>query len=281
VDAMSIVQPIINLNKLLKVQDEKGNTIEKIKGAWKNSIGNFAPGKAYKISVSGDVTLTIQKIYTKSVVSIAQPEKTEYFISERIGNGSGHMNINLTGLAESGFSIGDELAAFDGNICVGSLKLTSVHLSNDLASLIASSTDEINKIGFTSGKPIQIYRWNSNTGDKSTVPTQILDGEMNYQEVASVLLKSNLLTTSAKKISNSVDIEIFPNPATVNFTIKFSQMPENGSTIEITDIAGRRIASRVIHSTTEEFNIGKQSPGMYLVKSRLGSENLIQKLSIN
>jgi hypothetical protein len=58
-------------------------------------------------------------------------------------------------------------------------------------------------------------------------------------------------------------------------------MPENGSSMEITDITGRKIASRMILGIYEEFDIGKQPAGLYLLKSKLGSENNIQKLIIN
>jgi len=59
---MTIVQPLIDQNKLVKVQDERGNSIENLKryGGWKNSIGNFVPGKAYKVSVSSACVLTIK-----------------------------------------------------------------------------------------------------------------------------------------------------------------------------------------------------------------------------
>lgn len=61
-DAMQVVQPLIDQGKLIKVQDEQGNSIEIAKRTkvWINSIGNFVPGKAYKINVSSDVVLTIQ-----------------------------------------------------------------------------------------------------------------------------------------------------------------------------------------------------------------------------
>ncbi|MBA4410799.1 MAG: hypothetical protein C0397_15410 [Odoribacter sp.] len=78
VNAMTVIQPLIDQKKLVKVQDEKGYAIEKIKGKWINNIGNFVPGKGYKINVNATAVLTIQKIYVKSVVSLAQPEKTEY-----------------------------------------------------------------------------------------------------------------------------------------------------------------------------------------------------------
>jgi len=62
INAMTVVQPLIDQNKLIKVQDELGNSIENLKryGGWKNSIGNFKPGKAYKVNASSACVLTIK-----------------------------------------------------------------------------------------------------------------------------------------------------------------------------------------------------------------------------
>jgi hypothetical protein len=61
-NALTAVQMLIDQNKLVKVQDELGNSIENLKryGGWKNNIGNFVPGKAYKINVNSAATLTIK-----------------------------------------------------------------------------------------------------------------------------------------------------------------------------------------------------------------------------
>lgn len=61
-DAMSVIQPLIDQNKLIKVQDEAGNSIEDwgAFGGWVNGIGNFTPGKAYKVKVNSSATLTIK-----------------------------------------------------------------------------------------------------------------------------------------------------------------------------------------------------------------------------
>jgi len=283
VDALTIVQPLIDQKRLVKVQDEKGNTIEKVKGRWKNNIGNFVPGKAYKINVSSATVLTILSSYVKSGIIMTQPEETVYFTPNYIGNGSDHMNIHLDGLAESGFSIGDELAAYDSEICVGTLKLTEDHFTKNFASLIASSASvENNQKGFNVGNPIQVYSWKNNfTDEKSKLELGLIEGELKYEKYASVLVQMKSLTTIAANRTNSTEIEIFPNPTPNIFTVRFSQMPESGSTIEITDITGRKIASRAIHGISEEFNLGDQPAGLYLLKSIIGSNKIIKKLIIN
>jgi hypothetical protein len=62
VDAMSIVQTLIDQKKLIKVQDEAGNSIEDwgAFGGWVNGIGIFKPGKAYKVKVNSNTSLTIK-----------------------------------------------------------------------------------------------------------------------------------------------------------------------------------------------------------------------------
>ena len=61
----AIIQQLIDGKTLIKVQDEAGNAIEDygIFGGWQNNIGNFKPGKGYKIKVSSGDTLVIYKTY--------------------------------------------------------------------------------------------------------------------------------------------------------------------------------------------------------------------------
>lgn len=60
-NALSAVQPLIDRHTLVKVQDEKGNAIEDYGdyGGWINNIGDFEPGKGYKIKVGEDEVFTM------------------------------------------------------------------------------------------------------------------------------------------------------------------------------------------------------------------------------
>lgn len=283
VDAMSVVQALINENKLIKVLDEQGNSIENWgkNGGWRNNIGNLIPGKGYKINVSSNTVLTIQQSYPKSAVILAGSEETEYFSTKMDGNSSDHMNINIVGLRASGMSVGDELAAFDGPVCVGTLKITENNLSGDAASLIASfSTDEQNQNGFKEGSQIQIRAWSKLAGDESQVMTNVLSGQMTYAKSASVLVNVQSLVTEIPEINELVTVDVFPNPSQGKFTVRFSELPDTGSKIDVLDLSGRKIVSRLIGETTEEFNLNHLAPGLYLVKSTLGTKETIHKLII-
>ena len=282
VDGMAVVQSLIDQGKLVKVQDEAGNSIENwgVYGGWKNDIGNFIPGKAYKIKMSADAIVSINESYLKSSIIMVQTEPTNYFQAQVEGNGTDHMNINIVGLPESGVSVGDELAAFDGKICVGTLKITANHLNDGTACLVASSADDKGLVGFKSGNKIQVYLWNQVTGNETEVQTEVVKGQLSYEINGSVMVKLKSSSTNVVEIDDAVKIDVFPNPSSGRVTVRFSEMPAAGSKIEITDIAGRMISSRLISDTSEEFNLDQQSGGLYLVKTILGSNTTIQKLVI-
>jgi parallel beta-helix repeat protein len=282
-DAQMIIQSLIDQSALVKVQDEIGNSIEDwgIYGGWKNGIGNFLPGKAYRVKVSKSATLTIQDIYPKSVAIPFYAELPEHFQSVTEGNGSDHMNINLVGLNQSGLSAGDELAAFDGNLCVGTLKITEQHLIDGTASLVAScSTNNLQKDGFDEGSSIQVRIWNHVSGIESGIQLSFLQGSKTYSKSATMLGKIPNLTTSISNFEEETRIEVYPNPSQGKFTVRFSEIPASGSRIDILDLSGRKVASQLINGISEEFDLLGQAAGMYLVKSIIGSVEKINKLVI-
>jgi len=283
VDAMDIIQSLIDQNKLMKVQDEAGNSIENwgIFGGWKNAIGNFIPGKAYKVKSNSDAVITIHENYLKSATIPVTAAKAEYFLTKIEGNGTDHMNINIVGLQEAGISIGDELAAFDGDVCVGSLKITKNQMIDGTAGLVASASSDAQKPdGFKEGSIIRIVGWNKLTNKEFQVQTELLNGQLNYQKEASVLVRMKALTPDAKIIDDRIKTEVYPNPCNGNFTVRLSAIPETGGRIEILDISGRNILSRGILETAEEFNLDHQQPGIYIVKTKIGSTQMNHKLII-
>lgn len=282
-NAMTVIQSLIDQNKLVKVQDEKGNSIENLQGyGWVNNIGNFDPGKAYKVYVNEASSLTILDSYPKSGMILTQLNQPEYFKLAYEGNGLNHMNIHIVGLNESGLSVGDEIAAFDGDICVGALKLTQDQISSGLASLVSSYfTSDLDKNGFTNGDQILVYAWDKETGKKSSIQLNVINGRMSFEQNASVLLSMNYLTTDTFLFSELVNISVFPNPSRGSFAVRLNEIPNQECRIEITDLSGRMVAERQITGQTEKFDLNNQSSGMYLVKAIIGQKTIVNKLILN
>ena len=282
-DGMAVIQSLIDQNKLVKVQDEEGHSIENwgLFGGWKNNIGNFVPGKAYKVKTNGNATLTYQPNASKSANITAQRENTEYFIPSYEGNGTDHLNINLVGLSGSGLTMDDELAAFDGDRCVGALKISEDHILSGTASLISSySTNELHPDGFQEGHPIQIRRWNQTTRKESTVQAEVVSGQLIYEKNASVWVQVKSISTGMENIPKDLKMDVFPNPSDGRFTVRFSQIPDAGSWIDVLDVSGRKIASRLIAESSELFSLEGQAAGTYLVKSVMGSSPMTERIII-
>ena len=103
---------------------------------------------------------------------------------------------------------------------------------------------------------------------------------MIYEKNASVLAKMNSVSTGTKIMEDITEINVYPNPSQGKIAVRYSQWPEFGSKIEIVDISGRKITSRIISNKIEEFDLQNLTAGLYLVKSIIGSQEMTQKLII-
>ena len=283
VDAMEVIQPLIDSGVLEKVQDEKGNSIEYWGASvgWVNGIGDFTAGEGYLVQVNRNGVLPVLATYPKSGLLLASDLVTEHFKVGYEGNGSGHMNVNIEGLKNSDLQQGDEIAAFDGALCVGAVKISASNIENNVVSLSASVSDKDIMNGFTEGNPIELRVWHVSKSAEFQTQTEVIRGTMLYTEYGSVFVQLTGQTTTAVNAFESVDLEMYPNPAHNQVTLRFSTLPEQGTRIELTNMTGKTLFSREVQSTEEVLNIQSQPAGMYLVKIISGNGYQVKKLMKN
>ena len=264
--AMEVIQPLIDQGVLVKVQNEKGKSIEywDNRSQWVNSIGNFVPGEGYLLNVSQDCSLTILDSYTKGSLFQEEEETLAYFELAYTGNGHNHMNIYLD-LSNSGFEAGDEIAAFDGDICVGAVKLTESNILSSSAGLVTSYTDEGENNGFSSGNGIVLLAWKQNDGHEIEPIATVTDGKMLFEKGGSVFVEfSNAVQVGIDDI-NRMNIEMYPNPASDHIYLQLSGLPSSDTKVTITDMAGKTILVKNLESDREKINIQSFNSGIYLV----------------
>lgn len=284
VNAMDIIQPLIDKNLLVKVQDESGNSIEKWhwfnSSRWYNRIHNFNSGKGYLVQVNADCVLQIKSSYKKSAidVDVTGTEETDHFRVAYNGNGSGHMNINIVGLSELLFQAGDEIAAFDGDICVGAIKLNDNDMMNDAVGINASISDADMENGFIAGHSIELKAKSFQSGDEfQMLPENNIEGEMIFQPKSSVfiLLQDQIIVNSDIKHSN---FQIYPNPASEKVTVRFSKLPQEETRIILFDLTGKQLQSRIVSSIQETLDIKSYPSGIYMIKTIIGKNSSVKKL---
>lgn len=280
-NALDVIQPLIDAGVLIKAQDETGNSVEYWDSLndWINGIGNFKPGKGYMVQVNADFVLPVQDYNFKSAAQMGAVPETVYFSPAFEGNGSNHMNINIINLDETGLKVGDEIAAFDGEICVGAVKLTQTHFNNNAVSVIASLADEDMTNGFSEGDSIKLLVWNEQTNEESQVTLSTAEGNFSYQKKASVFGK--LSSLDEKQGLNLFEINMYPNPTTDKINIRFSNLPEIGCRIILIDLTGKQLQSKEVQSTYEFFDLQSYSPGVYFVKTVIGGQYQVEKFIKN
>ena len=284
VDAMEVIQPLIDDGVLVKVQDEKGNSIEYWGASvgWINGIGDFNAGEGYLIQVNTNCGLPILSEYQKSAAKqLTNDSKTEYFGVKFEGNGNGHMNINIVGLNEFDIQLGDEIAAFDGITCVGAVRITSSNIDNNVVSLSASVSDKDVLNGFSEGDPITLLIWHTNTDEVVQFAPEIIEGSLLFEAQSSVFVGNVQQSTTVINEFESVKVDMFPNPANTNVTIRLSLLPERKTKIELVNMTGKTILHREVQATEEVFDVQSQSEGIYLVKILSGDNLVVKKLIIN
>lgn len=242
-NGLTLVQQLIDREVLLKVQDETGKSIEDfgIYGGWKNNIGNFVPGEGYKIKVSEDDVLTVLSSYPKSEAIHEKSTASTYFKPVFEGNGINHMNINLVDLAETEIMEGDEIGIFDGNICVGSSKVTA--RNHSFISLIASAHDgaiDLNN-GFKQGNNLtmKLYR----QGNEFPLMVQPLNNSnLQFEKNGTLFVSVKAdFNTGTQIQDNDFGVNLFPNPFQDLITLNINLPHQEKLDVEIYDLNSRRI----------------------------------------
>jgi hypothetical protein len=100
-------------------------------------------------------------------------------------------------------------------------------------------------------------------------------------EVVNITVEGGMTTGVEEQIGDAFKIDVYPNPCVDNITVRFSEKPQAGSRIDIFDVAGKRVTSREITTPEENISLSTQAPGLYLVKTTVGSNETTTKLILS
>ncbi|MFM7902147.1 MAG: T9SS type A sorting domain-containing protein, partial [Bacteroidota bacterium] len=96
--------------------------------------------------------------------------------------------------------------------------------------------------------------------------------------------QSNLIsivngTTCRIMQDQSSDVSVYPNPAKNSFTVSFNDIGnEIPVSIELRNLQGQAVETRKLNGIADvQFNVGKLSPGVYMVRVMLESGDVVEK----
>jgi len=266
IDALDVVEDLIIADVLVKVKDQAGQTVEWDGDSWENTIGDMSETNGYFIEVSEDCVLTIggtDAIAKKSnFIETTQPTSRETYHFQPVWNNNPYfpMNIYVTSLQLEGAELEpeDELAVFDGELCVGTAQIGE----GGVISIIASCDDEINEEivnGFIHGNEMSFKFWDSSEDVEYTELTTTV----NYGDEVFVLLGTSRMEIQLLPTGTGNDIipavteihQNYPNPFNPETNIAFSMKETGHVTIEIFNVKGQKITTL----TNREYEAGNHS----------------------
>jgi M6 family metalloprotease-like protein len=295
-DGMEILGTLIANTTLIKVQDERGNSIENLGvfGGWQNFIGNFYPGEGYKIKVSDVDTLWIYEMYPKSTIIASNKIAPLHFKPVFEGNGVDHMNFNLVALSETALSAGDEIAVFDGTACVGAVTLLPDDFKHDVVSIPASAADKNGMAGFVDGNLYQLKVWKAEIQQEQDFNFEVISGEQVFTKHESVILglTTKLATANAEGLINTNECSCYPNPFANEITINIKLSNRAEVALEVINQFGQTIkyirSKSMLNSGGHTFkwngenqNKQKVSSGIYYLRIDIDGEIQNEKMMYN
>jgi len=275
-DAIDAYQQLIDDGELIKVIDEAGGFIQFIPGfGWLNTIYDLETGEGYYIKVNANTSLILDYPVAKSSYIKPPVLVANYFKKAFVNNPYFPMNILITEINMDGLNVheGDEIAVYDGDLCVGTAVVTESefgYLASIGASMDDPTTDEID--GFVVGNDITFKYYSSGTMvSEKVIPTAIL-GSANFESLGTYVgaLKGTWVDTG-KPGETDFNFRIIPNPVDSDAKLQIS-IPEEGQIqIKIFDINGLLMETKSVQysnsgSHEHDLDIQHLRAGIYVVK---------------
>jgi hypothetical protein len=280
VDAMELFGN--NLNDIVIIQDLIGTQV-----FWPAmsvyTLETLVPGKAYKMKVANEFTITFPECGSKSLApAYAQINSATTPWGE----------LNMTPTTQVTAFIGSALEAFENDDMIGAfgpngdlfgfLKINGQN-QNFAITLFGDDLTSIEKDGFAAGETISFKLMRAETGEVIDLVVeydQFVDNASGTFLTNSVSAVTNvtMLQTGMDQFSES-SVQMYPNPARELLNFSVNGVNEQNITVEIYDNKGVAFA-RESFSNNTVLNISHLAPGVYFVNIRTTELSETRKLVV-
>ncbi len=267
-DALEAYNSILN-DDLVFVRDSDGTMLRKIGPNWVNGIGNCVPGNGYLVKMSGNNVLIYPQSEKTSMVNKVRSKHFEF-------EGGNAADLVYT-IFVKGLEVGDEVAAFDGDILVGAITITS---ENEFMNALSIFSTLNNGNGYTSGNPINLEIYNSSSNELSktdfTMESMYNSYDENvYPEEDGKYSIVNITKNSTKDAFES--LSIYPNPTSDIVNIISGKIFNK---LTIVNSVGQTVFESNEHGESLSINSKEFEAGIYFIQIEYSDNIIIEKLII-
>lgn len=179
----------------------------------------------------------------------------------------------------------DEIALFDGSICVGAAKLSEV-IDNSHPLYIKSSKDKGTANGYTEGNPINYKFWDKSGSKEITGVTAFYYSDLpgwstsgNFKSAAVSYVTLTGLSTGISSVRlPGMDLRIYPNPTEGKIYISAGNVSLKDSKITAIDAHGQIIFEQIIGEDQGTIDFSGNTRGLYFLRISAPSWSVTEKI---
>ncbi|MCF8367051.1 MAG: T9SS type A sorting domain-containing protein [Bacteroidales bacterium] len=291
-NALDALQPLIDQEVLYKVIDEAGGTVFHLpfpppNGQWSNTIGNFESGEGYYVKVTAAAMLTIACPDGETDLMTYFPEITEPVYFHPVYENNPYMPMHIVLNPCEDLKNGDEIAVFDGSICVGAVVYDG---DSEMPLVIRTSqndSDTETPNGFTVGDDIQLMAWNSQTGEVSEAGYEYIEGSQTFAPLETMIGALKMVVTGDDVITGMLQPKVIPNPFAQKTNVLLFMQESGDVMMSIRNMNGKSMQefpSQILNEGqhTLEIDLRKLGSGVYFlmidIETDKASKSYMQKL---
>jgi hypothetical protein len=185
--------------------------------------------------------------------------------------------------AEDKLNVGDEVAIFDGNYCVGAATMGQ----EDFVIVSTAMDDPSTEIrdGYISGHSISAKVWSAATGEEMSTELSYLEGDQNFEALGTFIGKLEKIVTEVPDNANdALRLRVIPNPFSDEFNLWINLPAAGKIEVEIFDLTGQKVKhlsqlnvnQGMCNIAVSDLNV---EPGTYLLSVIYNNEDAVRRMS--
>jgi hypothetical protein len=233
---------------------------------WVNNIGNMNPGEGYFVKTSAATTLVYPT--AKGSAGIEEGSEPQHFT---FSGGDATEPVYTIYIESDKLEAGDEIAAFDGDIMVGSTVIDDPAdaYANDMNLFSIVNDGE----GYKAGNTISFKVWSPRTDEEYTnIEVDYLnpsgdahtDNTFPEGEGAYSIIKASVAELDVPELDRETSMNVYPNPATNNL---FINTEEDMTQIRVLNTTGQVIMTKQINNNEYTLNVNGLDAGIYILQT--------------
>ncbi len=272
IDALIAFDDILTDN-LDYIRNSNGEMLRKIGPIWVNGIGDLVPGEGYLVKMFADDEL-VYNIPVDATKSSVQKKVIKYFTFE-----GGNAADPVYTLYLQGLNIGDEVAAYDGNVMVGS---TIIRSENALENSLPIFSTLTSQKGYINGNEVKLKVWDVQLQNIVSSTYALVDEyEGAYTENTYPAEDGEFGVINIKKVFTNVDVKvnvsIYPNPAIDVLNVVSNT---NINRVRIINFLGQVMFDNKVNNLSININTSAYQSGVYIIRVETGNGVFIEKIAV-